>query len=110
MQTPDFLQRITTDPDICHGKPVVRGLRFPVDSILELLAAGMTHEEILEDYADLEKEDILACEAYAKGNETDEEANLEVSSDPQDYFPPNSLLSPEDEKNVRRIWKSPGGC
>lgn len=110
MQTPDLLQRITTDPDICHGKPVVRGLRYPVDSILELLAAGMTHEEILEDYEDLNEEDILACEEYAKGDATGEEADPEDSSDPQDSFPLNSLLSPEDEKNVQRIWKSPGGC
>jgi len=109
MQTPDLLQRITTDPDICHGKPVVRGLRYPVDSILELLAAGMTHEEILEDYEDLDEEDILACEEYAKGDATGEEADPEDSSDPQDYFLLNSPLSPEDEKNVQRIWKSPGG-
>jgi uncharacterized protein (DUF433 family) len=59
------LQRITIDPDICHGKPVIRGLRYPVDHILELLASGMTHEEILEDYEDLEKEDILACLLFA---------------------------------------------
>jgi uncharacterized protein (DUF433 family) len=110
MQTPDLLQRITTDPNICHGKPVVRGLRYPVQTILELLAAGMTHEEILEDYEDLEEEDILACEEYAKGDVTDEEADPEDPSDPQDSFLPHSLLSPEDEKNVRRIWKSPGGC
>jgi uncharacterized protein (DUF433 family) len=110
MQTPDFHQRITTDPDICHGKPVVRGLRYPVQTILELLAAGMTHEEILEDYEDLEEEDILACEEYAKGDATGEEGSTEDPSDPQDSFLPHSFLSPEDEKNVRRIWKSPGGC
>jgi uncharacterized protein (DUF433 family) len=111
MHTPDLLQRITTDPDICHGKPVVRGLRYPVETILELLAAGMTHQEILEDYEDLEEEDILTCEEFAKGDATGEEAAPEDSSDDlQDHFLANALLSPEDEKNVRRIWKSPGGC
>jgi uncharacterized protein (DUF433 family) len=60
-----LLDRITIDPDICHGKPCVRGLRYPVDMILELLSSGMTHEEILADYDDLESEDILAVLAYA---------------------------------------------
>ena len=61
----DFLSRITSHPDICHGKPVVRGLRYPVQNILELLASGMTHAEILEDYEDLEEEDLLACLQFA---------------------------------------------
>ena len=52
--------RITIDPEICHGKPTIRGLRYPVETILELLSAGMTTEEILADYEDLEREDILA--------------------------------------------------
>lgn len=60
-----LLDRITIDPDICHGKPCVRGLRYPVDMILELLSSGMTHEEILADYDDLESDDILAVLAYA---------------------------------------------
>lgn len=54
------LQRITLDPNICHGKPCVRGLRYPVEFILELLSSGMSIEEILSDYDDLEREDILA--------------------------------------------------
>lgn len=54
------LDRIQIDPTICHGKPIVRGLRYPVELILDLLSAGMTHEEILADYEDLEREDILA--------------------------------------------------
>jgi uncharacterized protein (DUF433 family) len=58
-------ERITSDPDICHGKPCIRGLRYPVENILEWLASGMTDEEILADYADLEREDILAALAYA---------------------------------------------
>lgn len=59
------LSRITRDPNICHGKPVIRGLRYPVQTILELLASGMTPEQILSDYPDLEYEDILACFDYA---------------------------------------------
>jgi len=57
--------RITIDPEICHGKPCIRGLRYPVETILEWLAAGMTTEEILADYEDLEREDILAALGYA---------------------------------------------
>jgi len=57
--------RITIDPHICHGKPCVRGLRYPIEMILELLSGGMTTEEILDDYPDLEKEDILAVLAFA---------------------------------------------
>ncbi len=61
----ELLRRITTDPNICHGKPVIRGLRYPVVNILELMAAGMTHEEILADYEDLEEADLQACLAFA---------------------------------------------
>ncbi|HEW98107.1 MAG: DUF433 domain-containing protein [Candidatus Parabeggiatoa sp. nov. 3] len=57
--------RITIDPQICHGKPCIRGLRYPVENILELLSAGMGIEEILADYEDLEKDDILAVFAFA---------------------------------------------
>ncbi|MCS6918435.1 MAG: DUF433 domain-containing protein [Fimbriimonadales bacterium] len=62
---PSRLGRITRDPNICHGKPVIRGLRYPVQTILELLASGMTPEQILSDYPDLEYEDIMACLDYA---------------------------------------------
>jgi uncharacterized protein (DUF433 family) len=55
------LERITADPSICHGKPTVRGLRYPVEMLLELLASGMAIEEILEDYLDLERDDLLAA-------------------------------------------------
>jgi uncharacterized protein (DUF433 family) len=57
--------RITIDPEIFHGKPCIRGLRYPVETILEWLAAGVTTEEILADYEDLEREDILAALGYA---------------------------------------------
>ena len=59
------LERITIDPNICHGKPCIRGLRYPVELILELLSSGMTTEEILSDYEDLEEEDILAALTFA---------------------------------------------
>lgn len=58
-------ERITIDPAICHGKPCIRGLRYPVESILEWLASGMSIEEILADYEDLEREDILAALSFA---------------------------------------------
>jgi uncharacterized protein (DUF433 family) len=61
----ELTERITIDPAVCHGKPTVRGLRYPVEMILELLSAGMSSDEILADYKDLEREDILAALAYA---------------------------------------------
>lgn len=61
----ELINRITIDSNICHGKPTIRGLRYPVDNMLELLASGMTIEELLEDYPVLEKEDFLACLQYA---------------------------------------------
>ena len=57
--------RITIDPAVCHGKPCIRGLRYPVETVLEWLASGMTTDEILKDYEDLEREDVLAALAYA---------------------------------------------
>ena len=60
-----LLNRITRNPNICFGKPTVRNLRYPVELILDLLAAGMSSEEILDDYPDLENDDILACLFFA---------------------------------------------
>lgn len=65
MENKDLLSRITIDPNICHGKPCIRGLRYPVQTILELLASGKSHAEILEDFEDLEEEDLLASLLYA---------------------------------------------
>ena len=65
MKTSDLLKRITLNPDILFGKPSIRNMRYPVSLILELLAAGMSNEEILEDYPDLEVEDIQACLQFA---------------------------------------------
>ena len=59
-------KRITIDPEICHGKPTIRRLRYPVEMILELLSSGMTNDQILADYQDLEREDILAVLDYAR--------------------------------------------
>lgn len=60
-----LLARITIDPALCHGKPCVRGLRYPVEMLLELFSSGMTADDILADYEDLEREDLLAALAYA---------------------------------------------
>lgn len=57
--------RITIDPAVCHGKPCIRGLRYPVENVLEWLASGMSVEDILGDYADLERDDILAALDFA---------------------------------------------
>lgn len=55
------LSRITSDPSVCHGQPAVRGLRYPVQNLLELLSSGMTMDEVLQDYPDLERDDLLAA-------------------------------------------------
>ncbi len=68
MMKEELLKRITMNPKISFGKPTIRNMRYPVEIMLDLLAAGMTTEEILEDYPDLEKEDIQACILFA--NET----------------------------------------
>ncbi len=64
-KTNQYAQRITINPTICHGKPCIRGLRYPVEMILELLSSGMATEEILADYEDLEREDVYAALAFA---------------------------------------------
>jgi uncharacterized protein (DUF433 family) len=66
MTSPSLVsERITIDPNICHGKPTIRGMRYPVETILELLSGGMTIDQILADYEDLERDDILAALAFA---------------------------------------------
>jgi uncharacterized protein (DUF433 family) len=60
-----LLSRITIDPEICHGKPVIRGLRYPVESMLEYLAAVDSIEDVLAEFPDLEREDLLACLEFA---------------------------------------------
>jgi len=61
----NLLNRITTNPHICHGKPCIRNMRYPVEMILDLLSSGMTTEEILDDYPALESDDIQACLIFA---------------------------------------------
>jgi uncharacterized protein (DUF433 family) len=61
------LHRITVDPAQCGGRPCIRGLRVPVNDVLDLLAAGATREEILADYSYLEAEDITAALEFAAG-------------------------------------------
>jgi uncharacterized protein (DUF433 family) len=65
MSMDPLLARITIDPAVCYGKPCVRGLRYPVETLLELLSSGMTHDEVLADYEDLERDDLFAALAYA---------------------------------------------
>lgn len=65
MPTNELLKRITIDPKVCHGKPCIRGLRYPVFMLLELMSSGMTHEQILADYEDMERDDLYAAMAYA---------------------------------------------
>jgi len=64
----DFLERITVNPKQCGGRPCVRGMRIRVVDVLDLLAAGLSAEQVLEELPDLEREDIQACLAYASRN------------------------------------------
>ena len=64
MSETELLSRVTITPDLCHGKPCIRGLRYPVEMILELLSSGMSFDNVLEDYEDLEREDLQAALAY----------------------------------------------
>ncbi len=61
-----ILDRITINPNVCHGKPCIRGMRWTVEIIIDLLGSGMSIDEILEDHPELEKEDIFASLQYAK--------------------------------------------
>ena len=59
------LQRITIKPDVCGGEPTIRGMRITVSQVLEMLAGGMTPDQVLQDFPYLEKADIDACLEYA---------------------------------------------
>lgn len=65
MSSEQLLSRITVDPNVCHGKPCIRGLRYPVEMLLELLSGDMTEQQILADFPDLEAADLRAAIAYA---------------------------------------------
>ena len=62
----NLLDRITVNMEICHGKPCIRGMRWPVEVIIDMLSSGMSINEIIEDHPELEKEDILASLNFAK--------------------------------------------
>jgi len=62
----NLLARITIDTNICHGKACIRHMRWPVEVIIDLIASGMSFDDILNDHPELEKDDILASLAYAK--------------------------------------------
>lgn len=66
MPNDTLLSRITVDPSIGHGKPCIRGLRYPVESILEYLAGGDSVEAVLAEFPDLERDDILACLEFSR--------------------------------------------
>jgi len=70
------LDRITIDPKVFGGKPCIRGLRFPVSKVLDLLASGMTESEILRDYPYLEKEDLQQAIKYAAWLAQDEQVEI----------------------------------
>jgi len=60
-----LIKRITVNADICHGKPTIRNMRYPVEMIMELLSSGMTWKEIMKDYPAIVEDDIRACLLYA---------------------------------------------
>jgi uncharacterized protein (DUF433 family) len=90
--TMSYLERITFNPEQCGGRPCIRGMRIRVKDVLDLLAAGASADEILQDYPDLEAEDIKACLQYAAAqanhavlrvlNERRNSARLESVSNP----------------------------
>jgi len=76
MKREELLARIASDPNVCFGKPCIRGHRIWVSLILDLLASGLTIDDVLREYPDLEREDILACIAY--GAELARERYVEI--------------------------------
>ena len=74
------LDRITIKPDVCNGKPTVRGMRITVETVLQYLSAGDSMETILEAYPFLEKEDIQACIAFALKNLSNQKNDIQLAS------------------------------
>ena len=72
-----YLNRIAADPEIMHGKPVIKGTRVPVYIVLNLMAGGFIIEEVLKEYPDLTKEDVLSCLEYAAELDQEEVGVLE---------------------------------
>lgn len=79
MKPDELLARISVNPEICFGKPTIRGHRIWVSLVLDFLSSGMGVEEILAEYPGIEREDILACIAY--GAEMSRERFVEVPFD-----------------------------
>jgi uncharacterized protein (DUF433 family) len=79
MQDNELLTRITTDPDILGGKPIIRGMRFAVEHVIGMLAAGETPERLLREYPFLEAADIQACLAYAHRSLSGEQIHERIS-------------------------------
>ena len=75
-----ILSRITIIPDVCNGKPTIRGIRITVESILQYLSAGDTVEEVLLTFPFLEKEDIQACIAFALKNLSTQKSEIQLAS------------------------------
>jgi uncharacterized protein (DUF433 family) len=71
MDTPP-LNRITVDPEVCKGKPTIRGLRIPVSTVLKMLASGHTTQDVLDAYPELEEQDVLQAMRYAAWTTSDE--------------------------------------
>ena len=76
MDRDELLARISVDPNVCFGKPCIKGHRIWVSLVLDLLAAGMTYDQVLVEYPGLTKEDLLACVAY--GAEMSRERYVEL--------------------------------
>ncbi len=77
MKHAELLKRISIDPQVCGGRPCIRGHRIWVSLILDYLASGMTQQEILQEYPPLAPEDILACVAY--GSEMTRERMIDIA-------------------------------
>ena len=82
MKRDELLERISIDPNICFGKPCIRGHRIWVSLILDFLASGWTFEQILESYPGIEKADILACIAYGAEMSRERYVELPVANKP----------------------------
>lgn len=59
-------ERITINPEVCHGKPCIRNMRWPVEVILDMIGSGMSFDEIIEEHPELQLEDIYACIRFAR--------------------------------------------
>ncbi len=93
MERNELLGRISIDPHVCFGKPCIRGHRIWVSLVLDLLASGLSVEEVLEEYPQLSREDVLACVAYGaeKSRERFVDVSLEDEESPRLYTPDQAV-------------------